>query len=202
MLKLLLVRHGLTQWNQEKRYLGSSDIPLNAVGKKDAHSLSERLLSESIDQIISSELIRAIDTATQIAAGREISVVIDARLNEINFGVFEGLTFSEAQSKYPKMLNTWLKDYDLPPDNGQSFSSFSETVIDFMDYVKTIDEEKTILIVSHGGVIREILRLTLELPQEKHWSFKIDPASLTEIQFNEGHATLIKLNDTNHLREE
>ena len=201
MLKILLVRHGLTQWNQEKRYLGSSDIPLNTEGKHQVSLLSIKLKSRPIDLILSSELQRAIETANMITVDREIPINTDLRLNEINFGVFEGLTFAEAQSNNPEMLSAWLEDYDLPPEGGQSFSSFSETIQKLIDYLENIAEEKSILIVSHGGVIREILRLTLGLPQDKHWSFQIDPASLSEVHIDQNNSTIIQLNDTNHLQE-
>ena len=202
MLKLLLARHGLTQWNQEKRYLGSSDIPLNSEGKQQAKLLSKKLNSRPIDLILSSELKRAFESGNIIKANRELQVNTNPRLNELHFGVFEGLTYSEAHSKYPDMLKRWLEDYDLPPEGGQSFSSFSETVKIFINYLKNITEEKSILIVSHGGVIREIVRLALGLPQDNHWSFQIDPASLSEVHIDHGHSTIIHLNDTTHLQEE
>ncbi|MCD4678360.1 MAG: histidine phosphatase family protein, partial [Desulfobacula sp.] len=123
------------------------------------------------------------------------------RLRELNFGVFEGLTFTEAKTRYPDILSTWLDNYDQPPDKGEPFSSLTERVDSFLDDLKMISAPQTILIVSHGGCIREIIRLLLELPREKHWSFQFDLANLSEVHVDDNYSTIVRINDTQHLRE-
>ncbi len=200
MIRLLLVRHGLTQWNEEERYLGNTDIPLNKIGKQQAIALTHALREEHFDQIYSSNLQRALETAALIKANRKISLIPDPRLRELNFGVFEGLTFSEAKTQYPDMLSAWLDNYDQPPDNGEPFSSLAERVSSFLDDLKTIATPQTILIVSHGGCIREIIRLILGLPRERYWSFQFDPASLSIVNLCGSYPAIVRINDTQHLR--
>ena len=168
MIRLLLVRHGLTQWNEEKRYLGNSDIPLSEVGKQQAVVLAQELHEEHFDKIYTSDLRRALETASSVKANRELPLIADSRLRELNFGVFEGLTFSEAKTQSPNMLTAWLENYDQPPDGGESFSSFSERVGSFLDDLKMIECPKTYLIVCHEGTLREIVRILLGLSREAH----------------------------------
>jgi len=201
MIRLLLVRHGLTQWNEEKRYLGNTDIPLNKIGKQQAIALAHALREEHFNQIYSSTLQRALETAEVIKANREISLILDPRLRELNFGVFEGLTFTEAKTRYPDILSTWLDNYDQPPDKGEPFSSLTERVDSFLDDLKMITAPQTILIVSHGGCIREIIRLLLKLPRERYWLFQFDLASLSEVHVDDNYSTIVRINDTQHLRE-
>ena len=201
MIRLLLVRHGLTQWNEEKRYLGNTDIPLNKIGKQQAIALAHALREEHFDQIYSSNLQRALETAEVIKANREISLILDPRLRELNFGVFEGLTFSEAKRQYPDILSAWLDNYDQPPDEGEPFSSLTERVGSFLDDLKMINAPQTILIISHGGCLREIIRLLLGLPCERHWSFQFDFASLSEVHVDDNYSTIVRINDTQHLGE-
>lgn len=201
MIRLILVRHGLTQWNEEKHYLGDSDIPLNKIGKQQAVALMHALKKERFDQIFTSNLKRAFETATIIKDDREVSLISDARLRELNLGAFEGLTFLEAKTKYPDMLSTWLDNYDKPPDGGELFSSLAERVSSFMDDLKMIKAPKTILIVAHGGTLREIIRLLLGLPRESHWSFQFEYASVSEVHLFDDKPLIVRINDTHHLSE-
>ena len=201
MIRLILVRHGLTQWNEEKRYLGDSDIPLNQNGKQQAVALMHALKKERFDQIFASNLKRAFETATIIKNDREVSLISDVRLRELNLGALEGLTFLEAKIKYPDMLSTWLENYDKPPDGGELFSSLAERVSSFLDDLKMIKAHKTILIVAHGGTLREIIRLLLGMPREKHWFSHFDFASLSEVHLFDDQPLIVRINDTHHLRE-
>lgn len=201
MIRLLLVRHGLTRWNEETRYLGYTDIPLNEIGKQQAFALAQEMHEEHFDQIYTSDLQRAFETAASVKANRELPLIPDSRLRELNFGAFEGLTFSEAKTKYPDMLTAWLENYDQPPNGGESFSSFSERVGSFLDDLKMIEGPKTYLIVCHGGTLREIVRILLGLSREAHWSFRFDPASLSEVHINGGCPTIVRINDAHHLNE-
>lgn len=201
MIRLLLVRHGLTQWNEEKRYLGNTDIPLNKIGKQQAIALAHALKEEHFDQIFSSDLQRAIETAALIKAKRKISLIPDPRLRELNFGVFEGLTFSEAKTQYPEMLSAWLDNYDQPPDGGEPFFSLTERAGSFLGDLEMIAAPQTILIVSHGGCLREIIRLLFDQPHERHWSFQFDFASLSRVHLSDSYPIIVQINDTQHLRE-
>lgn len=201
MIRLLLVRHGLTVWNQERRYIGSDDIPLNEIGKHQAAALANRLKEENVDAIYSSDLKRSLETASIIGESWKIQPKIDPRLREMSFGVFEGLTFQEAQERYPDMLSKWLADSNQTPDEGESFTAFSHRISSFLSEISSSNNPESVLIVAHGGTLREILRLLLGLPPDGHWYFRIDPASLSEVHLYDGHPSIIQLNSTCHLNE-
>jgi len=94
---LLLVRHGETNWNAERRWQGHADVPLNDRGRKQARTLAEQLAGERIDVIYTSDLSRARDTADAVGARLGVEVVVDPDLREIDAGAIEGLTAEEAR---------------------------------------------------------------------------------------------------------
>ena len=200
MIRIFLVRHAVTQWNEDKRYLGVTDLSLSKKGKQQAESVANSLKDEYIDEIYSSNLKRTVETANYIRKDRETQFILDNRLRELNLGVFEGLTFAEAQEQHPELMAAWLDDYDLPPTGGEMFSSLTARIRSFLDEIMMRETPNTILVVTHGGPLREIFRLLLELPAEKHWALQFDPASWSEIHMIEGSLTIIGTNHTHHLR--
>ena len=200
MIELLLVRHGQTEWNEQGRYIGWQDVGLNDAGKRQAEALALHLGRRAIDIIYASDLKRAAKTAAAIGQKLDMSVTPDPRLREACFGVLEGLTFDEAQVQFPDMIVSWLADRDRPPQGAESFSDFGARVNSFLEHLTTGHDGQTVLVVSHGGVIREILRQSLGLSPKGHWFFKIDNASLTEITLYEEHTMVSHLNDVHHLQ--
>lgn len=200
MIELLLVRHGQTEWNEQGRYIGWQEVGLNDAGRRQAEALARHLDCRSIDVIYASDLKRAAETAAAIGQKLDLSITNDPRLREASFGVLEGLTFDEAQVQFPKMIASWLADGDRPPAGAESFSDFGTRVDSFLQHLKDGHDDHKVLVVSHGGVIREILRQSLGLPPKGHWFFKIDNASLTEITLYEEHTMVSHLNDVQHLQ--
>ncbi|MBI4759502.1 MAG: histidine phosphatase family protein, partial [Chloroflexi bacterium] len=100
-MRLLLVRHGETDWNAEERYQGTTDVPLSAQGRAQAQALTSRMAGEVLDAIYASDLQRAWQTAEVIAAPHGLPVRPEPRLREIDFGAWEGLTFDEIRQRRP-----------------------------------------------------------------------------------------------------
>lgn len=146
-MEILIVRHGKTDWNIQKKLQGRVDIELNEIGKVQARETAQLLENENIDLIISSPLKRAIQTAEIINESRNIPVIIDERIAERNFGVYEGrdvttFDFNEFWSfKYPK-------DFE----GAETLDDFFERVYTFLDELKEKYKDKRILLVTHGGV--------------------------------------------------
>ena len=101
MTEILLARHGETDWNIGRRVQGHTDIPLNAAGVDQARALAEQLAGEPLTAVFSSDLSRALDTATAVANAHGLVVVVDPRLREKNFGTWEGLTDVEIAERFP-----------------------------------------------------------------------------------------------------
>ncbi len=199
MLHLILVRHGETEWNAQRRYQGQTDIPLSALGKRQAELAAERLVGRKIDAVYASDLKRAWETATAIAEKSGLSITPEPRLREMNFGLLEGMTFEEGQAKYPEMIAAWLEDYNQPPKGGERFDEFTARIVSLLDELKGKHDGEIILLVAHGGPLGELLRLVLDLPPKGRRYFKIENTSLSEVQIYDGHIALRKLNDTCHL---
>jgi broad specificity phosphatase PhoE len=199
MLHLILVRHGESEWNAQRRYQGQSDVPLSALGRRQAELIAERLAGVKIDAVYASDLSRAWETASAIAARSGLKVVPEPRLRELKFGVLEGLTFEEAQAQYPEMIVAWQEDFNRPPEGGETIDLFNARVVSLLNDLKAEHDEQILLLVAHGGSLSEILRVALGLSREKRWYLEMDNASLSEILIAETYVALRRLNDTCHL---
>jgi 2,3-bisphosphoglycerate-dependent phosphoglycerate mutase len=199
MLHLILVRHGETEWNAQRRYQGQSNVPLSALGRRQAECVAERLASQKIDAVYASDLERAWETATIIAAKHRLQVFSEPRLRELKFGVLEGLTFDEAQAQYPDMITAWLEDFNRPPQGAETIDLFHVRIMSLLDDLKQKHNEQILLLVGHGGSLSEILRAALGLAREKRWYFEMEHTSLCELLIAQEYVSLIRLNDVSHL---
>ena len=146
-MRLLLTRHGQTDWNVAGKIQGSTDIELNETGIKQAQKTREKLLDENIDVIISSPLKRAKKTAEIIATGRNIPLIIDNEITERCFGKFEGKTPKEFD--FDEIWNYKLnKQYEDAESTGALFARIEN----FLEKIKQEYPNKTVLLVTHGGV--------------------------------------------------
>jgi probable phosphoglycerate mutase len=199
MLHLILVRHGETEWNAQRRYQGQTDVPLSELGRRQAECVADRLVGQTIDAVYASDLQRAWETAQIIAAKSGLQVMPEPRLRELKFGVLEGLTFDEAQEQYPEMINAWLEDFNRPPEGGETIELFNSRVVSLLNDLKAKHDEQTMLLVAHGGPLSEVLRVVLGLSREKRWYLEMENASLSEVLIAEDYVSLKRLNDTCHL---
>lgn len=199
MLHLILVRHGETGWNLERRYQGQTDVPLSDVGRRQAALVAPRLAGRAIDAAYASDLQRAWDTASIIGQALGITATPEPRLREIKFGAIEGLTFDEAEALYPAMLIHWLEGGDGAPPGGETYQAFSARVQALLDGLKQVHRDQTVLLVAHGGPIRQMIRLALGLPPAGQWYFKVENASISELSLYGEQPMLLRLNDTAHL---
>lgn len=201
MSRLILVRHGDTALNSTERYWGKTDVELSQTGILQAESLRDRLAAEKIDAIYSSPLKRSYLTAKTIASGHHIDITVRPELQEINFGDFEGLTFSEISERYPDVVREWAsKTLTFRYPNGESVDEFNNRVRAFFLRLDKHIREENIIIVAHSGVIRTLICLMLGLELERRWQLRTDLASLSIVEIHPDIAILNKLNDTSHLK--
>jgi broad specificity phosphatase PhoE len=198
-MRLLLIRHAETDWNDQKRLQGWADVPLNARGQAQATALGRRLGGEALAAIYTSPSERARDTALALAGARPL--ITDDRLRELNMGKFEGLIHEDAKKLYPHHYEAWLADPENPPPQGEKRGDLLARIISFWDEVRPqyLATQQSVLIVSHGGCLRILLCLLMGVDTKEHWRFQVDTASLTELYLWEGGLTLARLNDTCHL---
>lgn len=170
MLTIGLIRHGITDWNSLGRSQGRSDIPLNKVGKQQAVALAQRLSKEKWDVIASSDLSRAKDTASMVAAKFHSPLCFtDERLREIDCGEIEGTTEEDR-------INKWGSNWRKMNLGMEKFEDVSKRGHEFLEEMAIKYKDKKVLAVSHGALIG----LTLQyLIPEKFKTTHIDNTSLT-----------------------
>ena len=203
MIKFLLIRHGETFSNAEKRYAGHHDVGLTEKGIWQAEQLAERLAEFPIKAIYSSDLERAVHTATIVNKKHQLNLRIDPLLREINFGEWEGLCFEEIIHNHENH-SYWMCEPHLPLPGGESMSDFKKRVLSGLEKIIAEhvhgEECETVAIVCHGGVTRIIIGNALNIPLDKLWFIKQDSTTLNIINYYKEDIYFVEtINDTNHL---
>jgi probable phosphoglycerate mutase len=168
---VLLIRHGETAWNAEHRIQGRLDVPLSTTGVWQAGRLAERLASEAIDAIVSSDLARAWMTGAPLAAARGLQMVSEPRLRERVFGIFEGKTLDEIAVQHPEEFAAWrARNVDWGMPGGESGIEFIGRVLEAMQQIALSYVGRTVAVVTHGGVLDVVYRnaraLAWDAPRE------------------------------------
>jgi broad specificity phosphatase PhoE len=201
-LKIIFVRHGQTTWNAESRYQGHSDSPLSRLGILQAERASERLASEVISAVYSSDLSRAMDTAQIIAAPHNLTPIADCRLREVCFGDWEGLTVGEIRRKYEALFANYRKDsITNRAPNGERLEVLQERVILSVEEISRRHPDGTVVIATHGGPIRAFICHALDADLLTFRKIGLDNAALTCFHLkNGGRWMLERMNDSCHLQ--
>ena len=196
----LLLRHGETPMSVQKRYAGRSDVPLTDAGVQQAAAAAKRLASAGIDVIVTSPLLRAVQTSQEVAAVTGAPVVTDDGFRETDFGSWECLTFAEVRERWPSEMTAWLADPAVPPPCGESLTEVAERVTGALHRVLTDRARQTVLIVSHVTPIKTLVAAALLAPPAALYRMHLDVAALCEIDwYADGPAVLRSFNDTSHL---
>lgn len=194
--RLILIRHCETDWNLQRKYCGFQDAILNDRGKAQAVLLRERLKKELIYKVYSSNRRRAIQTAKIIFKRADIEIFSD--LKEIHFGIFEGLTYKEIMKRYPEIYKRWLKTpFDVNIPEGESLLHFKKRILKVIRKIASFNCNKTVAIVSHGGVIGILIMHILK--SNDPWSHIPTPGSLSIVEYKNGRPKIKLLNDISHL---
>ena len=202
-MQIYLVRHGQTSWNQQCRYQGSQDIPLDDDGVFQAERLAERLQSIQWDGAASSDLIRAKKTA-EIVLGEnsELPLHLWPELREMNFGTWEGVTFAEADAKWPEKVKAFFADptQSIIPQ-GENALEFKERVMTGLEKILSLGKEgEKWLVATHGGAIRVILCEILGVPLKEMWDMHQGNTALNILAVKNGKMEFELINDVSHLK--
>lgn len=203
--RILLIRHGETAWNAERRLQGHLDIALNREGERQAELLAAALASETIDAIVASDLIRAKQTAAAVARAHRLPVHEDRALRERCYGGFEGLLYAEIAQRFPAEFAAWqARDVDatLPAgaNRGETFRQFHTRVTGAMLRWAKAHPGKTLALVAHGGVLECAYRAAQNMPLETPRDFKVHNASVNRFVVEEGVLKLTSWGEIGHLR--
>ncbi|GAB3455238.1 histidine phosphatase family protein [Massilia terrae] len=203
---ILLIRHGETAWNAERRLQGHLDIALNPEGERQAALLGAALAGERIDVVAASDLSRARQTADAIARAHGLPVQIDPALRERCYGGFEGLLYTEIAQRFPLQFAAWqARDVDavLPPgvNRGETFRQFHQRATGALLRWAKAHPGKTLALVAHGGVLECAYRSALGLALESPRDFKIQNASVNRFTVDSGGLGLASWGEVEHLRQ-
>ncbi len=190
-MRLLLVRHGATFENEQKRYIGQTDVALSPRGESQAAQLGANLANQTIDLIVTSDLQRAHTTAKAIARHHTVPLEPDSDLREINRGIWEGMTYAEVQEHYAELLVCWRHtpaECQIP--GGETLFQLRDRVARALErwYIAA---PATVVWVTHAGVIQVALCHLLDVNLNSWRQFRRDNASITPVRVERVDGTLV-----------
>ncbi|MFH0972265.1 MAG: histidine phosphatase family protein [Candidatus Micrarchaeota archaeon] len=200
MTRLLLIRHGLTEYNLQNLIQGSLETTLVEHGMHQAQDLARRLRDEKINAIYSSDMTRAVMTAKAVLKYHpNLKLKTFAELQERHFGEFEGVHYKAAKRKEPRLLaQINYTDMDYVPKGGESWTHVQERAMKVINKLLKMHPEDTIAVVAHGGTNRVILASLIGLPLDRVAVFKQNNACVNVIDIKDKKVRIVLLNDTDH----
>jgi len=198
--RLCLIRHGETAWNAEGRVQGQLDIPLSATGLQQAKAVAAALKGEMFDAIYSSDLVRVRQTAQPTADQMKKQVVLDERLRERHYGVFQGITYVEAKERFPEDYARFrAKDLDFDFETGESLRTFDERSRAAIDEIVRKNSGKSVLVFTHGGVLEIVYRHATGRGLSTPRDFEIPNAAINRIEFDRQAWKVLEWAEIGHL---
>lgn len=191
---IIFIRHGSTDFPEDQVYKGDNGPQLNKEGLLYAQKLGEWIRGEEIAAVLVSPSRRTIETATPIVKSLNLEYKIMDELKERDFGVWEGLTFSEIENQYPEGLKKWKEDpVSYTPEGGESIIDLQKRVNNIVQGVINEFKRKKVVIVAHMGPIRVAVSHALQIPLINYKHVQIHPCSATRIDYGVTAANLIYL---------
>jgi len=197
---LIVIRHGETAWNREQRMQGTTDTPLSEVGRAQARALGRRLAGHGFTALYASDLSRARDTALVIAECTKRNVVMEPRLRERRFGIFEGLTAGEIKERYPEEHAGFASrdpDYEVP--GGESARRFTDRCLGCLSEIADRHRGEEVVVVTHGLVLDSLYRAARGLGHGERRPVPLINASLNFFGYSAGAWRLVLWGDVSHL---
>ncbi|MFC2059753.1 histidine phosphatase family protein [Chloroflexota bacterium] len=204
MVKIILVRHGETEWNRLRRVQGSqSNPPLNETGKRQAESLALKMKSESIQAIYSSPLTRSLDTAQAVARHHQIEVIPEPDLKEFDLGELEGISIDDIGKSFDELLITSNQGEALPRvPGGESLREVQQRAWNAIQRLVIQYPDGAIVAVSHYFTILTVVCSALDLSLSQLGRFRLGHSGISTLIFGGKTPRLVLLNDTCHLATE
>jgi 2,3-bisphosphoglycerate-dependent phosphoglycerate mutase len=179
MSRLVLVRHGQSQWNLENRFTGWVDVALTPKGEEEARSAGSRLTGMTFDRAYSSVLTRArhtLELILEVTGQQDCPVVCDEALNERMYGDLQGMNKDETVARFgAEQVQLWRRSYDIPPPNGESLKDTAERVLPYFKACiePWLRQDQHILVVAHGNSLRALVMALEGLSPEQILQFEL-----------------------------
>lgn len=202
MTELLLIRHGETDWNRERRFQGQVDVPLNATGHEQARRIARRLVQEAaaVQHLASSDLVRACQTAQPLLDAWGIDALTDTGLREQSFGLVDGMRVQDIKEQHPQAWAQWLcfqADSGMP--GGETTRQFHARAMAALHRLAQPHVGRTVVVVTHGGVLDMVWRTARGLGLEGPRQSDIPNAALNRVRLHGDAIDILQWADTRHL---
>lgn len=200
MTRILLARHGETDWNRDGRWQGHTDRPLNDAGHGQARALGTRLAGMGIDLLYSSDLARARQTAEEAERATGLEAIVDRDLREVDVGQWAGCTRQQARERDPAWYREWADGAVAGYRGGETYLELHRRSVRAFQHILEAADGRTAVVVCHGGNIRAIVSEVVGLGADQRWRVAaVANCSLTAIERRSGRVTLVTFNETGHL---
>ena len=195
-MKLIIVRHGETGHNASGTVQGHTQSKLNEKGLDQIRRVAERLKTERIDAIFSSDLDRCSVTAREIAKFHSIPLIHTPELRELSYGVWEGKPIAEFRSTRE---NSGLSRHKFRPEGGENYEDAKIRIEHFLKKLETSHKGKTVLLVTHGALIRVFLSVLLKKPLDAFMDITIGNTAVSIVEIGDKDHKTHLINDVGHL---
>ena len=203
MMRLILVRHGQTEWNANGRYQGQSNVALSELGRRQAECLAAGFPVQGLDAIYSSDLDRARETAECVGRKFDVPVRPEPAFRELSFGDWEGLTYQEISTRWPEEANKLFTAPDeLKIPNGETFQDLQKRALAKIDALCKGHTDKNVAVFAHGAINKTILSGLMHIPLHYLWSLRQDNTAVNILRLDDGYVTVELINSTSHLGED
>lgn len=198
-MKIYFVRHGETDWNKERKIQGQVDIPLNEFGRHLARETAKGLRDVPFDVCFTSPLGRARETAEIILQGRDVPILEDKRILEMNFGVLEGKCCSKEGWDVPDSFQMFFDDpvHYQAPEGGEDFQAVRERTGDFLNWLFAQEQyrDSTVLVTTHGAAMAGLLNNLKKKSLAEYWGVGVHKnCGVTEVDVTDGRIDIISEN--------
>lgn len=198
-MKMYFLRHGETNENKNKFYYGKLDVSLNEKGIEQSKIAGEGLRDIKFSRIYTSERKRTKETAEHALEKLDLNVIVDSRINEMDFGKFEGKSYVEIQKEFPREYEMWNNNWkEFAPPSGESYKDFYSRIESFMNEIISKSDEN-VLIVTHGGVIRTIYCYVLGGSMDLYWKFASENCDVSIVKYEYGNLFIDSITHVKHI---
>ena len=200
MAKIILIRHGETEWNRADIFRGRIDVELNETGIEQAELLGEYLCDRDIEAIYSSPLKRALRTAQAIAGRYRLDVQTNSGLIDMNLGEWEGLSRPAVAEKYKEVYNLWMTSPEkVTIPGGERLAEVRKRAVALIDEVRA-RHKGTVVLVSHRVICKVLTCALLGLDDSHFWNIEQGNCGMTTFLYEKGQFILTEHNNTSFLK--
>lgn len=193
MLEIILIRHGQTDWNRDRRIMGHRPVPLNPHGRTEARRVARHLNKVPLDAVYTSPMLRAVETAEYLIEQRGLKPQLIADLAEINYGLWVGKTFDEVMVEEAYAIYHRSPRRAQPP-GGEKMTDVRSRAVRFIEGLRGKHRKGRVAVISHADVIKTILVHYLGMDLNDLMKFRIDNTSLSLLWFHKKRARVMAVN--------